>query len=143
MKHWMVVSVANRDVWFQLDSRIFQKFEVMHIAKALKISVNETIGAMVRLWSLSLTDFPEGKGKLSSGDFGVHIEHLPTVMSLENSAEDIYKALESCSWIDQEDGIVVIPEWDKKIGQTILKLERDKKRKLHSSRGNGTQGSGS
>ena len=38
MKHWMVVSVANRDVWFQLDSRIFQKFEVMHIAKALKIS---------------------------------------------------------------------------------------------------------
>ena len=118
--------MASRDVWYQIDSRIFQKFEILHLAKALSISVNETVGAMIRLWSLSLTDFPEGKGKLSSGEFGVSVSHLPSIMSLENSAEDIFKALEQCSWIDEADGVIVIPEWEKKIGQTILKLDREK-----------------
>jgi len=121
--------MAKRDIWFQLDSRIFNKFEVIHIAKALKITINETIGALVRLWSISITDFPDGKGTLQAGSLRVTIDHLPSVMALENSGEEIFKALNECSWIDQVDGTVVLPDWQKKIGQTILKLDRDKKRK--------------
>ena len=39
-------------------------------------------------------------------------------MNLDNSGQDIFEALKDCSWIDLEDGIVVIPEWSKKTGQT-------------------------
>ena len=53
--------MAKRDIWFQLDSRIFNKFEVIHIAKTLGITINETIGALVRLWSISITDFPSSE----------------------------------------------------------------------------------
>ena len=37
-----------------------EKFEVLHIANKLNISVNECVGALIRLWSISITDFPEG-----------------------------------------------------------------------------------
>ena len=52
---------TKRDFWYQLDSRSHQKFEVLKISQALGISINETVGALVRLWSLSITQFPEGK----------------------------------------------------------------------------------
>jgi hypothetical protein len=122
----MVIPMSRSEVWFQVGVRIFEKFEVLHIAKKLNISVNECVGALIRLWSLSITDFPEGKGVLSSGSLSVTIEHLPVIMSLDLDGEEIYQALKDCSWIDLKDGVVVIPEWSKKTGQTILKLERDR-----------------
>lgn len=121
--------MAKRDIWFQLDSRIFNKFEVIHIAKTLGITINETIGALVRLWSISITDFPDGKGSLISGSLKVTKDHLPSIMALDFDGDQIYQALNDCSWIDEVDGTVVLPDWEKKIGQTILKLDRDKKRK--------------
>jgi hypothetical protein len=116
-------------LWYQLDSRIHQKFEVLKISQALGISINETVGALVRLWSLSITQFPEGKGHLVSGDLKVSINDLPSIMALENTAQEIFDALSECQWIEELDGIVVIPKWDLKIGQTILKLEKDSQRK--------------
>jgi len=121
--------MAKRDIWFQLDSRIFNKFEVIHIAKTLGITINETIGALVRLWSISITDFPDGKGILMSGKLQVTKDHLPSIMALDLDGDQIYQALHDCSWIDEVDGTVSLPDWEKKIGQTILKLDRDKKRK--------------
>ena len=59
--------MARSEVWFQVGVRIFEKFEVLHIARVLDISLNECVGALMRLWSISITDFPEGKGVLSSG----------------------------------------------------------------------------
>ena len=83
----------------------------------------------MRLWSLSITQFPEGKGHLVSGDLKVSINDLPSIMALENTAQEIFDALSECQWIEELDGIVVIPKWDLKIGQTILKLEKDSQRK--------------
>ncbi len=121
--------MSRTELWMQLGVRIFEKFEVLHIAKVLGISVNECVGSLIRLWSLSITDFPEGQGKLSNGTLHVGIQHLPVVMNLENSGQDIFDALKDCSWIDIEDGIIVLPAWDKKTGQTLLKLEKDRNRK--------------
>ena len=118
--------MSRTELWMQLGVRIFEKFEVLHIAKVLGISVNECVGSLIRLWSLSITDFPEGQGKLSNGTLHVGIQHLPVVMNLENSGQDIFDALKDCSWIDIEDGIIVLPAWDKKTGQTLLKLEKDR-----------------
>ncbi len=119
--------MARSEVWFQVGVRIFEKFEVLHIARVLDISLNECVGALMRLWSISITDFPEGKGVLSSGTLSVGIDHLPLIMKLDNSAEEIFNALKECSWIDlDENGTVVIPDWSKKTGQTILRLERDR-----------------
>ena len=120
---------TKRDLWYQLDSRIHQKFEVLKISQALGISINETVGALVRLWSLSITQFPEGKGHLVSGDLKVVINDLPSIMALDNTAQEIFDSLSECQWIEELDGIVVIPKWDLKIGQTILKLEKDSQRK--------------
>ena len=121
--------MSRTELWMQLGVRIFEKFEVLHIAKVLGISVNECVGSLIRLWSLSITDFPEGQGKLSNGTLHVGIHHLPVIMNLENSGQDIFDALKDCSWIDIEDGIIVLPAWDKKTGQTLLKLEKDRSRK--------------
>ena len=122
-------SKAKRDIWFQLDSRLFEKFEVLRIAQALNITINETIGALVRLWSMSITQFPEGKGELVAGELKVTVQDLPVIMSLENDGQAIFDALKECQWIDERDGIIVIPKWDMKIGQTIIKLEKDLERK--------------
>ena len=121
--------MSRTEVWMQLGVRIHEKFEVLHIAKKLNISVNECVGALIRLWGISITDFPEGKGVLTSGTLSVTVEHLPTIMKLDLSGEEIFEALKDCSWIDLEDGIVVIPEWSKKTGQTLMKLEKDRMRK--------------
>ena len=47
-------------------------------------------------------------------------------MKLENTGQEIFDALKECSWIELEDGIVVIPEWSKKTGQTLEKLEKNR-----------------
>jgi len=120
---------TRSEVWFQVGVRLPDKFEVMHIADKLDITVNECIGALIRLWSISITDFPESNGSLTNGSLSVGIEHLPKIMQLENEPQDIFDALEECSWIEQVDGIIVIPQWEKKTGQTILKLARDRKYK--------------
>ena len=125
----MVSSKAKRDIWYQLDARLFEKFEVMRIAQALKISINETVGALVRLWSISITQFPEGKGELVAGELKVTIQDLPVIMALDNDGQKIFDALSECQWIDERDGIIVIPKWEMKIGQTIIKLEKDLERK--------------
>ena len=78
---------------------------------------------------MSLTQFPEGKGRMEAGDLKVVINDLPSIMALENSGQEIFDALKECQWIDESDGVVVIPKWDEKIGQTILKLEQDRERK--------------
>jgi hypothetical protein len=123
---------TNRDVWFQIGSRIHQKYEVLYIANKLDISVNETVGALIRLWAISITDFPEGQGKLQSGDLTVNKHQLPHIMKLEDKTGDqIFEALETCSWIKQDENFVLeIPKWESKIGQTMLKLEKDRIRKL-------------
>ena len=118
--------MARTDIWMQLGVRIFEKFEIIHIANKLNISINECVGALIRLWSISLTDFPEGKGVLSSGTLSVTVDHLPVIMKLENTGQEIFDALKECSWIELEDGIVVIPEWSKKTGQTLEKLEKNR-----------------
>jgi len=120
---------AKRDIWYQLDARLFEKFEVMRIAQALKISINETVGALVRLWSISITQFPEGKGELVAGQLKVTVQDLPIIMALDNDGQQIFDALSECQWIEELDGIIVIPKWDMKIGQTIIKLEKDLERK--------------
>ena len=120
---------AKRDIWYQLDARLFEKFEVMRIAQALKISINETVGALVRLWSISITQFPEGKGQLVAGQLKVTVQDLPIIMALDNDGQQIFDALSECQWIEELDGIIVIPKWDMKIGQTIIKLEKDLERK--------------
>ena len=118
--------MARTDIWMQLGVRIFEKFEIIHIANKLNISINECVGALIRLWSISLTDFPEGKGVLSTGTLSVSVDHLPVIMKLDNSGQEIFDALKECSWIELEDGIVVIPEWSKKTGQTLEKLEKNR-----------------
>ena len=118
--------MSRSEVWFQVGVRLSEKFEVMHIASKLEITVNECVGALIRLWSISITDFPESKGILSNGSLNVGIEHLPNIMKLDNSGQEIYEALKECSWIDLVDGTIVIPQWEKKTGQTILKLARDR-----------------
>ena len=123
------MSKAFTNLWYQLDARIHQKFEVLKISQALGISINEIIGALCRLWSMSLTQFPEGKGRMEAGELKVVINDLPSIMALENTAQEIFDALSECQWIEELDGIVVIPKWDLKIGQTILKLEKDSQRK--------------
>ena len=125
----MVSSKAKRDIWYQLDARLFEKFEVMRIAQALKISINETVGALVRLWSISITQFPEGKGELVAGQLKVTVPDLPIIMALDSDGQQIFDALSECQWIEELDGIIVIPKWDMKIGQTIIKLEKDLERK--------------
>ncbi len=120
---------AKRDIWYQLDARLFEKFEVMRIAQALKITINETVGALVRLWSISITQFPEGKGQLVAGQLKVTVQDLPIIMALDNDGQQIFDALSECQWIEELDGIIVIPKWDMKIGQTIIKLEKDLERK--------------
>ena len=125
----MVSKKAKRDIWYQLDARLFEKFEVMRIAQALKISINETVGALVRLWSISITQFPEGKGQLVAGQLKVTVQDLPIIMALDNDGQQIFDALSECQWIEELDGIIVIPKWDMKIGQTIIKLEKDLERK--------------
>lgn len=117
------------DLWYQLDSRIHQKFEIIKISQALGITTNETVGSIIRLWSMSLTQFHEGKGLLASGDLKVVIDDLPSIMALDNTGQEIFDALKECRWIDEQDGIVVIPKWEEKIGQTIEKLEKDRERK--------------
>ena len=121
--------MARSEVWMQVGVRLFEKFEILHIANKLNISVNECVGALMRLWSISITDFPEGKGVLTSGSLSVTVEHLPTIMKLDHSGEEIFDVLKQCSWIDIQDGTIVIPKWSEKTGQTILKLEKDRKRK--------------
>lgn len=125
----MVSKKAKRDIWYQLDARLFEKFEVMRIAQSLKISINETVGALVRLWSISITQFPEGKGQLVAGQLKVTVQDLPIIMALDNDGQQIFDALSECQWIEELDGIIVIPKWDMKIGQTIIKLEKDLERK--------------
>ncbi len=120
---------AKRDIWYQLDARLFEKFEVMRIAQALTITINETVGALVRLWSISITQFPEGKGQLVAGQLKVTVQDLPIIMALDNDGQQIFDALSECQWIEELDGIIVIPKWDMKIGQTIIKLEKDLERK--------------
>lgn len=121
---------TNRDVWFQIGSRIHQKYEVLYIADKLKISVNETVGSLIRLWAISITDFPEGQGRLQAGSLHVTKKQLPTIMNLQNhTGEEIFTALNNCSWIDETDGVIEIPKWESKIGQTMLKLEKDRIRK--------------
>ena len=61
--------MSRTEVWMQLGVRIHEKFEVLHIAKKLNISVNECVGALIRLWGISITDFPEGQGKLQMAVF--------------------------------------------------------------------------
>tara|TARA_Y100000389_G_scaffold158917_1_gene160528 strand:+ start:2430 stop:2819 length:390 start_codon:yes stop_codon:yes gene_type:complete len=124
-----VSNKAKRDIWYQLDARLFEKFEVMRIAQALKITINETVGALVRLWSISITQFPEGKGQLVAGQLKVTVQDLPIIMALDNDGQQIFDALSECQWIEELDGIIVIPKWDMKIGQTIIKLEKDLERK--------------
>lgn len=121
--------MARSEVWMQVGVRLFEKFEILHIANKLDITVNECVGALMRLWSISITDFPEGKGVLTSGSLSVTVNHLPTIMKLDHSGEEIYEVLKQCSWIDIQDGTIVIPKWSEKTGQTILKLEKDRKRK--------------
>ena len=121
--------MARSEVWMQVGVRLFEKFEILHIANKLNISVNECVGALMRLWSISITDFPEGKGVLTSGSLSVTVDHLPTIMKLDHSGEEIFDVLKQCSWIDIQDGTIVIPKWSEKTGQTILKLEKDRKRK--------------
>jgi hypothetical protein len=123
---------TNRDVWFQIGSRIHSKYEVLYIANKLDITVNETVGALIRLWAISITDFPEGQGKLQSGELTVNKHHLPHIMKLEDkTGEEIFEALETCNWIKQDANFVLeIPKWESKIGQTMLKLEKDRIRKL-------------
>ena len=121
--------MARSEVWMQVGVRLFEKFEILHIANKLNITVNECVGALMRLWSISITDFPEGKGVLTSGSLSVTVDHLPTIMKLDHSGEEIFDVLKQCSWIDIQDGTIVIPKWSEKTGQTILKLEKDRKRK--------------
>lgn len=121
--------MARSEVWMQVGVRLFEKFEILHIANKLDITVNECVGALMRLWSISITDFPEGKGVLTSGSLSVTVDHLPTIMKLDHSGEEIFDVLKQCSWIDIQDGTIVIPKWSEKTGQTILKLEKDRKRK--------------
>ena len=121
--------MARSEVWMQVGVRLFEKFEILHIANKLDITVNECVGALMRLWSISITDFPEGKGVLTSGSLSVTVNHLPTIMKLDHSGEEIYEVLKQCSWIDIQEGTIVIPKWSEKTGQTILKLEKDRKRK--------------
>ena len=125
----MMSSKAKRDTWYQLDARLYEKFEVMRIAQGLKISINETVGALVRLWSISITQFPEGKGELVAGELKVTIPDLPVIMALDNDGQEIFDALAECQWIEERDGIIVISKWEMKIGQTIIKLEKDLERK--------------
>ena len=121
--------MARSEVWMQVGVRLFEKFEILHIANKLDITVNECVGALMRLWSISITDFPEGKGVLTSGSLSVTVDHLPTIMKLDHSGEEIFDVLKQCSWIDIQDGTIVIPKWSEKTGQTILKLEKDRMRK--------------
>ena len=123
------MSKAFTNLWYQLDARIHQKFEVLKISQALGITTNEIIGALCRLWSMSLTQFPEGRGRMEAGALKVVINDLPSIMALENSGQEIFDALKECQWIDEVDGVVVIPKWEEKIGQTILKMEKDRERK--------------
>ena len=123
------MSKAFTNLWYQLDARIHQKFEVLKISQALGISINEIIGALCRLWSMSLTQFPEGTGRMEAGELKVVINDLPSIMALQNTGEEIFKALKESQWIDEVDGVVVIPKWEEKIGQTILKMEKDRERK--------------
>ena len=88
--------MSRTEVWMQLGVRIHEKFEVLHIAKKLKISTNECVGALIRLWGISITDFPEGQGKLTNGSLHVEIDHLPVIMNLDNSGQDIFEALKDC-----------------------------------------------
>tara|TARA_Y100001980_G_C14454818_1_gene237950 strand:- start:68 stop:448 length:381 start_codon:yes stop_codon:yes gene_type:complete len=118
--------MGRTNLWYKVDVRLSDKFEVLHIAKRLGISSNECVGSLLKLWSISLTDFPEGKGKLSNGSLSVTIDHLPTIMQLDNEPQEIFDALKECSWIDLDDGVIVIPSWDSKTGQTLLKMERDR-----------------
>ena len=56
------VSMARTDIWMQLGVRIFEKFEIIHISQQAQHINQWCVGALIRLWSISLTDFPEGKG---------------------------------------------------------------------------------
>ena len=118
--------MGRTNLWYKVDVRLSDKFEVLHIAKRLGISSNECVGSLLKLWSISLTDFPEGQRKFSNGSLSVTIEHLPTIMQLDNEPQEIFDALKECSWIDLDDGVIVIPSWDSKTGQTLLKMERDR-----------------
>ena len=33
-------------------------------------------------------------------------------MQLDNEPQEIFDALKECSWIDLDDGVIVIPSWD-------------------------------
>ena len=124
--------MGRTNLWYKVDVRLSDKFEVLHIAKRLGISSNECVGSLLKLWSISLTDFPEGQGKLQSGELTVNKHHLPHIMKLEDkTGEEIFEALETCNWIKQDANFVLeIPKWESKIGQTMLKLEKDRIRKL-------------
>ena len=73
--------------------------------------------------SLSITQFPEEKGHLVSGDLKSLLMIFQPLW-LWIAFSEIFDALSECQWIEELDGIVVIPKWDLKIGQTILKLEK-------------------
>ena len=53
--------MGRTNLWYKVDVRLSDKFEVLHIAKRLGISSNECVGSLLKLWSISLTDFPEGQ----------------------------------------------------------------------------------
>lgn len=111
-------------MWFAEDCNIYTNPKTLDLAAVLKLTVNETVGMLGRLWGWAVQSDNE------SGD----ISHLPAeeiaaIMRWNKKPEVLLCALITNGFIDADDNGKFIHDWQDLNGKLLSKKRYDRERK--------------
>lgn len=95
--------------WISVHEKVIGP-KLRHLAKSLGCSQNEALGVLVRLWLWSINE-TDRDGSLKCVDESDLAIVLANGLSESISANDVVKALTESEWLEYENGIFYIHDW--------------------------------
>ena len=96
--------------WISVHEKVIGP-KLRHLAKSLGCSQNEALGILVRLWLWAINE-TDRDGSLKCVDESDLTIILANGLSESISADDVIKALTESEWLEYENGIFYIHDWE-------------------------------
>lgn len=94
--------------WIKIEHALARKPEVFHLAEVLRLSIDDVIGKLVRLWCW--VDEQSRNGH----DLSVTYVTVASIVSHDGFAE----AMQKVGWLTSENGVLAFPNFDRHNGKT-------------------------
>lgn len=115
----------KRELWVKVCESTPEKPEVAQIAKRLGVSRDEVVGILVRFWSYVERHLPGGRSQNLA---------WPELVDEILGVEGLCRELQKVGWLKRTRDEVVIPNYERHLGQVARSRATDARRKAQSRR---------